>query len=129
MQMVVSILTSLLTGVYSGLVVVKYAEFRSLREDAIRATITRATARDQADEIFLISESLSRLKHRRSAIRLREISSAYRNFAPSSAIFGDDGSVSLPSPNEAVKILDRQEELRVAIRSLSPSWFNIAFPF
>ena len=129
MPLVVSILTSLLTGIYSGLIVVKYAEFRSLREDAIRATVMRATAKDQADEIFLISESLSRLKHKRSAIRLREISSTYRNLAKPSTIFGEDDSVSLPSPTEAVDILDRQSKLRLAIKSLNPSWFNIAFPF
>lgn len=129
MQLVVSILTSLLTGIYSGLIVVKYAEFRSLREDAVRATFTQEIARDQADEIYLISESLSRLKHKRSAIKLREISDAYRRSAKSSSIFGEDGSVSLPSPNEAVDILDHQTELRVAIRSLKPSWFNIAIPF
>lgn len=120
---------AILTGIYSGLILVKYTEFRNLREESGRILQKGLTAKELARELGLISNSLSRLGHKASSKSIINISDEYRRLHAENTIFGEDGKASLPSIQDAAGVIDKYYELRNKVNALRPSWLFIFSPF
>ncbi|WP_152565154.1 hypothetical protein [Methylobacter sp. BBA5.1] len=129
MNEIVQLISSIITGIYSGIIVAKYFEFRTLREESSRILHKGLTAKDCGFELSIISSSLKRLGHKNTAKMLSEISNDYMKLSKSIEIIGEDGSISLPSIEEAPRINDENNRLRIRVANLQPSWFHIIFPF
>ena len=119
---------AIITGIYSGVIVAKYTEFRNLREESSRILHKGLTAKECSQELGLISTSLNRLGHKVSANAILRISEEYHRLSSENRIVDDDGSVSLPNIGEAIGIINRNNELRSKVNALRPSWLFIILP-
>lgn len=122
-----SIVISLFTSIYYGFLVSKYAEFRSLREEACRVIHSNMTASNHAEEINLIANSLDRLNHKKAAQNVREIAKEFIALGKSAK--DSNEQFIFPTPNEAVNLIEKRNNLRVKLKTLKPSARSIIFPF
>ncbi|MDX2300362.1 MAG: hypothetical protein NW204_11605 [Xanthomonadaceae bacterium] len=91
----IDITVAIITGIYSGVIVAKYTEFRNLREESSRILQKGLTAKECSRELGLISTSLNRLGHKVSAKAVIIISNEYQRLSSANFIVGDDGRMSL----------------------------------
>lgn len=119
---------AIVTGIYSGVIVAKYTEFRNLREEGSRILHRGLTAKECSQELGLISNSLSRLGHKSSADAIHRIADEYRRLQSDNQIIDDDGNVTLPSIGDAFGIINKSAELRSKVNGLRPSWLFIILP-
>lgn len=119
---------AMVTGIYAGIIVAKHSEFRSLREEASQVLQKGLCAKDCANELSLISNSLNRLGHKKSANSLSKISERYHELSKSHPLFNEDGQVELPSIGKAISMIDKSYELRKEVSALSPSWLFTVLP-
>lgn len=124
----IDIAIAIITGIYSGVIVTKYTEFRNLREEGSRILQKGLTANECSRELDLISNSLNRLGHKVSAKVISSISEEYRRLSSENPIVNNDGEVSLPSIGDAIGIIDKYYKLRTKANALRPSWFFIILP-
>lgn len=64
MEILFSIVLSIITGAYSGLVVAKYYEFRAIREEVCRIVYSRGSIKDWNEKLMFLSASLVRLNYK-----------------------------------------------------------------
>jgi hypothetical protein len=125
---IVQLILSIVTGIYSGIIVAKYSEFRSLREESSRILQKGLPAKECDFELSLISSSLKQLGHIESAEQLSEIANDYAKLAKPKEIIVEDGSVRLPTTKETIKMTDENNQLRLRVSNLKPAWLYIIFP-
>jgi len=119
---------AMVTGIYAGIIVAKHSEFRSLREEASQILQKGLCAKDCANELSLISNSLNRLGHKKSANTLLKISKRYDDLSKSHQLINEDGQVELPSIEKAIGMIGKNNELRKEVNALSPSWLFTVLP-
>lgn len=119
---------AIITGLYSGVIVAKYTEFRNLREESSRILHKGLTAKECSLELRLISSSLNRLGHEASAKAILCISDEYHRLSSENPIWDENGQISLPSICDAREIISKNSELRSKVNALRPSWFFIILP-
>lgn len=124
----ISLAMSVITGLYAGMIVAKHSEFRSLRENASRIVNSSLTAKDCANELHVIVQSLKRLGHGRSAIVLEQVAAKYHKLYKDADISANNG-VALPRLDYAVYLNDRQNKLRTDVHSLKPDILSLVAPF
>ncbi|MDK9686215.1 hypothetical protein Q9247_16585 [Halomonas meridiana] len=122
-------LLAIITGVYSGIVVSKHAEFRGLREEAARILMSPLTAKQCSAELDIVCLSMKRLGHKKSSDKLREISKEYRSLADKASLAIGEPSIKLPDINEAVEMIDGRNKLRNRAFMLKPSYAFILRPW
>lgn len=124
----VDVIIAIITGIYSGVIVVKYTEFRNLREESSRILQKGLAAKECSKELVLISISLNRLGHKLSAKTISSISEEYRRLSLDNPIFNNDGEISLPKISNAIGVVDKYNNLRAKVNALRPSWLFIILP-
>jgi len=123
------VLLAIITGVYSGIIASKYAEFRGLREEAARILMSQLTAKQCSAGLDIVSMSMKRLGHKKSSDELRKISKEYRSLANKTSMETSELGINLPQINEAVEMIDGRNSLRSRAFVLKPSYAFILRPW
>lgn len=115
-----SIVTSIITGLYSGLVVAKKCDFNSLREEAVRAVVPGGTAKEDAFALDAMALSFERRGHRKAATQLREIAKGFHELSKNTVSSED---LDLKTARD---LIDQRNRLRSALLSMKPSLLRLA---
>lgn len=129
MDMWLQVFLAIITGVYSGIIVSKCAEFRGLREEAARVLMSQLTAERCSNELNMISLSMERLGHKKSSDKLREIAKEYRSLVKTASMTTSEPSIKLLENNEVVEMIDGRNSLRNRAFMLKPSYVFILRPW
>ncbi|OCP52941.1 hypothetical protein AKH05_22665 [Vibrio parahaemolyticus] len=120
--MLFGIISALLISLYAGYVLVKYSEFRNVREEACRVITQVETTADEWDKpLREAAISMRRLGHRKAAETLFEVAEEIHKMYGSPPKSEQEILALFQNPDETLSKFFIVQEMRKVVESLRPS--------